>query len=146
MFRANFRILALGNRDFIGNGGVEKGMGENSNIKEPMKIDESALDSASGREAHLYDKMVLDMRTQNNQGVREQIMVHESLDGENELRKAINDTVPEDVIMAFKEAGIADTGRRLDNYCAEHGIKAVNDPNGAQGEHNNASAPNRVNK
>ena len=140
--------LAMGKRDFIGNVNLsqEKGEVENLNIKEPIKIDESALDNVSGSEAHLYDKMVLDMRTQNDQGVREQIRVEESISSENELRRAVNDTIPIDVIMAYKEAGVADTGRRLDAYCKEHDIVAINDPNGAQGEHNNASAPKIVNK
>jgi hypothetical protein len=144
---ASMDNLAMGKHDFIGSGiekeaGVQKS-GTNESQANIINVEQSGAD---GKEAHLYDKMVLDMKNGQTSQSREQIKVDMSLgkDKENDFRKEVNDHIPEDNIIAFKEAGIADLRHRLNVHCEENGLlDLVDDGNGRNEVHggNNQSGP-----
>lgn len=133
--------LVMGKRDFV-TSGVEGEAGVQKNISNESQASsaDSVPGGANGREAHLYDKMVLDMKNSQGHQSRESIKIDMSLDAEkeNEFRKEMNFHIPEDNIIAYKDAGSAEMKHRLDVYCEEHGIKAVNDPNEEHGVNNQA--------
>ena len=138
--------LSMGKHDFIGYANFDRESGSLENKMNGMiNPDIKEQGGADGREAHLYDKMVLDMKNGQGPESRESIKVDMTLDKdmENSFRKEMNFHIPEDNIIAYKDAGAAEMKHRLDVYCEEHGIKAVNDPNEDHGV-NNQSIPSVV--
>ena len=127
--------LSVGGDDLGGNGCLNS-----ENNMTDVRIGQEAANggdtqkSAIEKNAHLYDKMVLDRRIPTAEvapDTAREPNAGDIADKENEIRGAINNFLPEDTIKEFKAASESELRHQISVYCNEQGIKGPADKVGA---------------